>query len=1808
MYKGLLTPASRAFFLFILSITLTACGGGGGSDTSPPQNPPAPPPPVVLEGVFLDTVVQGLSYTASSGESGVTNVNGEFAYQSNASVSFSLGNIRFADLTAKQVITPMDLIGKSNIYDPEMVNLLRLLQSLDDDGVIEDAITLSEAKLAQLQDSDLSLADLQLSVTEFSDKLAELELFQDQDGNSQLVTEEQAVSHFARTLRESELIDTDGDGEANYFDDDDDNDGVNDADDLFEWDDSESKDFDLDRIGDNADSDDDNDGIVDSEDNELRLFYDFDAQLQAASHYLTSSAQSTIFIANKNTKTIQSMDLKSGQPVANASFEKMPWRLFLSADNKRLFAALLNREFAYYDSENNQGGTIVELNTSTLEVMSQVDVSVDPFDFIVTSKGKLVVSSGSNQWTSIQAYNFSDGVYLGSASIRHRSYLSLHPSEDSVFAVDTDVSPQDFEKFDISGDGITSTGDSPYHGTYSIGDQIWTSADGQYVLTRSGNVFLASDMTFVKRLAIDGTIRDVQFDNDQTTAILILGDSADIVLVNMQSLETFKSITLYGSVLSATVTEEFTYYVTSLNNQISVVKTTHPCPGCADNTAPSASFSYTPSQGDTTSDYEFDASASSDEQDGNSLQFRWDLNNDGEWDTGYSSDNTLTHKFSLAGTKFVSLQVKDSGGLTDIERLDVNVAQGVDTGSDVDDSVPYELQFTLTDMVTDQARQKAYITDKNAQRLYFLNLQTGQTEKYFEFDQMPESLVLSPDGNTLYVALLLQEHNSYGSQEERGIIGVFDLEQQAQVNSFEVNIDPYDLVVTSSDKLIISSGSGQWTNIIAVNANSGELLGTAGIRHRSRLTLHPSEQWVFAADTDLSPSDFERFDISGPGISSDGDSPYHGDYRIAGRVWATPDGLYLISRGGDRFRASDMTYVDSIMTLGGVIDELSFDTEQNLMFIVTSDGDIEYYNLDSHIKVGTIDENDVSKIGVAGDQVILITEAVNGAALLKVLDHPCADCGTNSSPTANFTYTPTNGDTSDTYEFDASSSSDPENSSELQFRWDLNNDGEWDNDFSSVATLSKKFVLSGVKFVRLQVKDSGGLTAQKLLDINVAQGTDNGTEVSDSTAFELNFNTAETELDATNGKLYVTDQSSKRLYVIDVQTGLTEKFFEFDYTPGQMSLSPDSTKLYLSLLGQDHDSFGGGSPGGYIAVLDTAQMAHVNTLEVDTVPYDLVVTSFGKLILTSGSGGTGELVAIDAADGRVLGKLSTGTNHRIALHPSEDYVFVANTLVSPSDFIKFDISGSGIERIGDSPYHGDHRIAGDIWVTPDGNYLITRGGDIFRASDMTFVRNLTDAGILIEQLAFDETENLVFMIGSDDKVVYFNLTSFEKVVELTVPFGTYKVFVFDLQVITLGHINQNSQIVSITHPCPTCGENTAPVAEFSFSSGVVDNQYSFDGSLSSDAESSELLYRWDLEGDGEWDTGFLSSATYEHEFILPGAITVRLEVKDEQGLIDIRSQTIQVEHGARAGTTVIDSVPYQLDFSVTDQVTDTVRNKAYISDKSAKRLYVVDLASGLTEKYFEFTHLPERMAISTDSSRIYLALLEQEHSSYWWEEEQSGYIAVFDLAAGTHFHTYQIPTDPFDLVVTSNNKLVVSSGSGQWTDIYAFDAENGNVLGKSFIRQASYLSLHPDEDWVFAADTDLSPSDFEKFDITGAGISALGDSPYHGDYRISGGVWANVDGKHVVTRGGDAFLASDMTYVTSLVPDLDWIVEVVADPANALVYVLGNNQTLYKLNAITLELVDQINVGQGVALTISNGVVFVYSGNDTKTDLAEVTF
>ena len=85
----------------------------------------------VDNGQLIDAPVQGVRYESGS-VSGITGDFGEFQYETGGTIRFFIGDIALGEaVRGKAVITPLDLVADGTIDTPAVINIARLLQSLD---------------------------------------------------------------------------------------------------------------------------------------------------------------------------------------------------------------------------------------------------------------------------------------------------------------------------------------------------------------------------------------------------------------------------------------------------------------------------------------------------------------------------------------------------------------------------------------------------------------------------------------------------------------------------------------------------------------------------------------------------------------------------------------------------------------------------------------------------------------------------------------------------------------------------------------------------------------------------------------------------------------------------------------------------------------------------------------------------------------------------------------------------------------------------------------------------------------------------------------------------------------------------------------------------------------------------------------------------------------------------------------------------------------------------------------------------------------------------------------------------------------------------------------------------------------------------------------------------------------------------------------------------------------------------------------------------------------------------------------------
>ena len=166
----------------LTAMTVVACGGSG-SEEGP-----------VLTGVFVDSPVAGMKYVTPT-VSGVTTADGEFNYRAGEAVVFSVGNLALPVVIASDTVTPLDMTTTDDINDAAVINVARLLQSLDEDGDPSNGIVISQETTSAFEAAEVFDATDNTAVGTAVNKAF--------NGEREAVSSNDAMSHFVETLSEN---------------------------------------------------------------------------------------------------------------------------------------------------------------------------------------------------------------------------------------------------------------------------------------------------------------------------------------------------------------------------------------------------------------------------------------------------------------------------------------------------------------------------------------------------------------------------------------------------------------------------------------------------------------------------------------------------------------------------------------------------------------------------------------------------------------------------------------------------------------------------------------------------------------------------------------------------------------------------------------------------------------------------------------------------------------------------------------------------------------------------------------------------------------------------------------------------------------------------------------------------------------------------------------------------------------------------------------------------------------------------------------------------------------------------------------------------------------------------------------------------------------------------------------------------------------------------------------------------------------------------------------------------------------------
>jgi hypothetical protein len=203
-----------------------------------------------------------------------------------------------------------------------------------------------------------------------------------------------------------------------------------------------------------------------------------------------------------------------------------------------------------------------------------------------------------------------------------------------------------------------------------------------------------------------------------------------------------------------------------------------------------------------------------------------------------------------------------------------------------------------------------------------------------------------------------------------------------------------------------------------------------------------------------------------------------------------------------------------------------------------------------------------------------------------------------------------------------------------------------------------------------------------------------------------------------------------------------------------------------------------------------------------------------------------------------------------------------------------------------------------------------------------------------------------------------------------------------------------------------------------------------------------------------------------------------------------------------------------------DVIVDLAMQAVYYTDFEGKTLFRYDLATGITTSLV-FDHMPERMFL--DGTTLYVAIVMKAHSSFWFDEDQYGRIAVVDTATFALTHLFDVDTDPYGLAAYGG-VLFIAPGSGQWTVLKLYDAEDGHFIGTGcFLREKSPIVLDPLTGTLYTVTVGSSPRDLERYTHDADACAESYSSPFHGDYEIGDEIFLSPDRDYIFSTAGTYF-------------------------------------------------------------------------------------
>jgi hypothetical protein len=170
---------------------------------------------------------------------------------------------------------------------------------------------------------------------------------------------------------------------------------------------------------------------------------------------------------------------------------------------------------------------------------------------------------------------------------------------------------------------------------------------------------------------------------------------------------------------------------------------------------------------------------------------------------------------------------------------------------------------------------------------------------------------------------------------------------------------------------------------------------------------------------------------------------------------------------------------------------------------------------------------------------------------------------------------------------------------------------------------------------------------------------------------------------------------------------------------------------------------------GKVLIYSIASMTLETTVTISKDAFDIIYASNNWIYVTPNKDQHENVLCINPSNWIVTSHTGNSIyegSYAVA-HPSKPRFYVCDSRVSPIDIDRMGISNGTAVNDGDSPYHGDHPMSGELFITEDGKFLLSGSGRIFSSNDnfsndMLYSGTLSNAGSSWSAIFSNITHNM----------------------------------------------------------------------------------------------------------------------------------------------------------------------------------------------------------------------------------------------------------------------------------------------------------------------------------------------------------------------------------------------------------------------------------------------------------------------------------